>query len=703
MVLRRHGRRTTRRSTRSGTATRAAGRSPTRRCAGPHHRAARARRRRQAAGRPPGPRRSTPRPRGLAAARDAKGVGVLVGGRVSAEDAYAYSKFARVALQTNDIDFRARPHSVEEAQFLASHVVATGPEGDAVTYADLERARTVVLVGFEPEDESPIVFLRLRKAFRKNKTAVYAVAPFATRGLEKLGRHADPGGARHRGRGPRGAGRRRPRRQPTRACAAAAEALAGERALVLVGERLAGGARRAVRSCGPGRPPAGPGWRGSRAVPVSGARWRPARCPNLLPGGRPVTESAARAEVGEAWGVVGLPEQRRPRHRRDASPRPRAGRLGGLRGRRRRPGRPAGARRAAGRADAARSSSRSRCARARSPSVADVVLPVAAAPGEGRHVRQLGGPGPGLRGGAGDQRDERPPGAGPARRRDGGVPRAAHARRRARRHARARPLAGRPRRGPRPRRRPRSPQPDAGQAVLATWHHLLDAGRLQDGEPFLAGTAPAVACACCPPPRPPRSASARVTCSPSPPAPAGSRCRSPSTEMADHVVWLPTCSPGSAVRASLRRRRRSRRLDHQGWCRMSLLGLGRAGSCLCPMRRQPDRRLQRHPWWLSLVKALLIFVFLLVNTLLVIWFERRVIGRMQQRPGPNRAGPFGLLQTLADGVKLALKEDLTPQERRQGGLHRSRRSSPVPWRSCRSRSSRSARRSACSATARRCS
>jgi len=67
------------------------------------------------------------------------------------------------------------------------------------------------------------------------------------------------------------------------------------------------------------------------------------------------------------------------------------------------------------------------------------------------------------------------------------------------------------------------------------------------------------------------------------------------------------------------------------------------------------------PWWLSLVKALFVFVFLMINTLLVIWFERRVIGRMQQRPGPNRTGPFGLLQTLADGMKLALKEDLIPK------------------------------------------
>src|SRR5689334_25075654 len=91
--------------------------------------------------------------RGLAAA---KGVGVLVGGRVSVEDAYAYSKFARTVLSTNDIDFRARPHSAEEADFLASTVVATGPAGGSVTYADLEAAKTVVLVGLEPEEESPI-------------------------------------------------------------------------------------------------------------------------------------------------------------------------------------------------------------------------------------------------------------------------------------------------------------------------------------------------------------------------------------------------------------------------------------------------------------------------------------------------------------------------------------------------------------------
>ena len=113
--------------------------------------------------------------------------GVLVGGRVSAEDAYAYGKFARVVLGTNDVDFRARPHSAEEVAFLAEHVAATGPDGGAVTYADLEAAKAVLLVGFEPEDESPIVFLRLRKAFRKRKTQVYAVASHPTRGLDKVG------------------------------------------------------------------------------------------------------------------------------------------------------------------------------------------------------------------------------------------------------------------------------------------------------------------------------------------------------------------------------------------------------------------------------------------------------------------------------------------------------------------------------------
>ncbi len=66
------------------------------------------------------------------------------------------------------------------------------------------------------------------------------------------------------------------------------------------------------------------------------------------------------------------------------------------------------------------------------------------------------------------------------------------------------------------------------------------------------------------------------------------------------------------------------------------------------------------PFWLTAVKVQLVFSFLMVTTLFMIWFERRVVGRMQHRPGPNRVGPFGLLQSLADGLKLAFKEDIRP-------------------------------------------
>ncbi|MGJ7441027.1 NADH-quinone oxidoreductase subunit NuoH [Aquipuribacter sp. MA13-6] len=66
-------------------------------------------------------------------------------------------------------------------------------------------------------------------------------------------------------------------------------------------------------------------------------------------------------------------------------------------------------------------------------------------------------------------------------------------------------------------------------------------------------------------------------------------------------------------------------------------------------------------WLVALIKAVAVFAFLVVNVLVAIWAERRVLGRMQQRPGPNRHGPFGLLQSLADGVKLALKEDIVPE------------------------------------------
>ncbi|MDA3641653.1 NADH-quinone oxidoreductase subunit G, partial [Mycobacterium xenopi] len=206
---------------------------------------------------------------GLAAAR--RRAGVLVGGRATLEDAYAYAKFARIALHTNDIDFRARPHSAEEAEFLAARIAG---KPMTVTYSALESAPVVLLAGFEPEDESPIVFLRLRKAARKHGLPVYAIAPFASHGLEKMwGRviKTVPG-----------------------AEASALEQLPGEvgellrrtGAVIMVGERLAtvpGGLSAAAR-----------------LADATGARlaWVPRRAgergaleagalPNLLPGGRP--------------------------------------------------------------------------------------------------------------------------------------------------------------------------------------------------------------------------------------------------------------------------------------------------------------------------------------------------------------------------------------------------------------------------------
>lgn len=75
----------------------------------------------------------------------------------------------------------------------------------------------------------------------------------------------------------------------------------------------------------------------------------------------------------------------------------------------------------------------------------------------------------------------------------------------------------------------------------------------------------------------------------------------------------------------------------------------------------PDPAVFGHdPWWLMVAKAVAVFAFLLLTVLVAILVERKLLGRMQMRYGPNRVGPYGLLQSLVDGVKLALKEGLTP-------------------------------------------
>ncbi|MEP9362379.1 NADH-quinone oxidoreductase subunit NuoH [Nocardioides sp. CN2-186] len=82
---------------------------------------------------------------------------------------------------------------------------------------------------------------------------------------------------------------------------------------------------------------------------------------------------------------------------------------------------------------------------------------------------------------------------------------------------------------------------------------------------------------------------------------------------------------------------------------------------LVPMEADDLSAFGHDPWWIILIKTLLIFVILVLLTLFNIWWERRVVARMQHRIGPNVNGPFGLLQSLADGVKLALKEDIIPK------------------------------------------
>ncbi|MER5340718.1 NADH-quinone oxidoreductase subunit G [Streptomyces mirabilis] len=243
--------------------------------------------------------------RGLSAARGR--TGVLTGGRLTVEDAYAYSKFARVALDTNDIDFRARVHSAEEADFLASRVAGHGRDldGTGLTYTSLEKAPAVLLVGFESEEEAPGVFLRLRKAWRGHGQKTFSLATYATRGLAKAGGTllpAAPGtetewlDALASGVGVEGDGAR------------AAEALRTEGAVIVVGERLAGVAGGLTAAV--------------RAAAATGATlvWIPRRAgergaieagalPSLLPGGRPATDPRAREEVATAWGVSDLPHR----------------------------------------------------------------------------------------------------------------------------------------------------------------------------------------------------------------------------------------------------------------------------------------------------------------------------------------------------------------------------------------------------------
>ena len=223
--------------------------------------------------------------RGLSAARGS--VGVLVGGRLTVEDAYAYARFTRTALASDDIDFRVRETSAEETQFLTA-VVAGSPV--AATYDSLETAPLVLLVALEPEDESPILQLRLRKASRTG-TAVRSIGAVASQGLAKVGGSLIPA---------------RPGEEAgvLRSLPADVRALLSQPgSVILVGERAAGSAGtlsaavELARATG-----AGLAWvprrAGERGALDAGA------LAGLLPGGRPLEDPAARAEVAAAWGIA---------------------------------------------------------------------------------------------------------------------------------------------------------------------------------------------------------------------------------------------------------------------------------------------------------------------------------------------------------------------------------------------------------------
>ncbi|MDG4774412.1 NADH-quinone oxidoreductase subunit G [Solwaraspora sp. WMMD792] len=476
---------------------------------------------------------------GLRNARDgAYGVGVLTGGRLTVEDAYAYAKFARVALRTNDIDFRARPVtgtacSTEEADFLAARVAGNSD----VTYADIERAPVVVIAGLEPEEECPILFLRLRKAYSKKGLRVIALAPYLSRGLEKLGATLVPTVPGDEAR-------------LLTEDRAVAEALGRSGAILFVGERLA-------------TVPGGLSTAGAVAE-RAGAKlaWVPRRAgdrgavdagclPNLLPGGRPVADAAARAELTGAWDIGAGTIPSEPGRDVDAIvAATAAGKIGALVVAGVDPADLADPRLAEQALDAVPFLVSLEIRHSAVTRRADVVLPVAPAvekagsylDWEGRLrtfeavlnttamadsrvldalAAQLG-----VALGTGE--------VNLIRRELGALP------------------ATKAQRPGLPLVDPTAPaSPGAGEAVLATWHHLIDLGTLTDGDPYLGGTA-----------RPPvvrlaKSLAGALGVADGDPVTVGTDRGAVTLPAAvtdllpDGVVWLPTNSPGSTVRRSL--------------------------------------------------------------------------------------------------------------------------------------------------------
>ncbi len=227
-------------------------------------------------------------PEALAAAAaglKGKRAAVLTGGRITHEDAYGYAKFARIALKTNDIDFRARVTSDEEGAFLASKVAGKFD----VHYSDIDKADHVLLLAFEPEEESPIVFLRLNKNFKKRSLKVTSIASKGSIAMDKLSANfikVAPG---------------------AEAASVSAVELSAK-SVILLGERASESAGLISAALALSEKTGAklawiPRRAGERGALEAGA------FPTLLPGGRPVADSAARVDIAAAWGVDSIPAQ----------------------------------------------------------------------------------------------------------------------------------------------------------------------------------------------------------------------------------------------------------------------------------------------------------------------------------------------------------------------------------------------------------
>ena len=230
----------------------------------------------------------------LTAALDSGGpaaVGVITGGRLTDEDAYAVSRFARDVVGTDNVDFRLAPRTEEEVDVFGAVAGTMGP-----TYEDVEAAPVVVIAGLDPEEEVPILYLRLRKAWRRKGQRVVVVGP-ALGSLEQIAWRwvRTPAGGEAAALQALAAGDAGDDRVLTEAQSAVREA--GDKLVVLAGERLSrsGGALRSAAALATG---AG----GSFA-------WVPRRTnargavdaglvPGLLPGGRRLDDAGP---VAEAW------------------------------------------------------------------------------------------------------------------------------------------------------------------------------------------------------------------------------------------------------------------------------------------------------------------------------------------------------------------------------------------------------------------